>query len=129
MIRKPIIICLNGRLGVGKTTFAKGFIKSYGYKGLIKSPTFSIVNEYNEFILPILHFDFYRIKNINEIKSAGINDYLEKKAILLIEWGEKIKLNNFKPDIIINFIQKKKNRELFLYANTKNGKHIIINLN
>jgi len=130
IVKTPIIIYLNGNLGIGKTTFAKGFIKSFGYNNLINSPTFSIIKEYskNDSFLPIYHFDFYRIKSLRELKLIGINDYASKKCIILMEWAEKGENILPKSDIIINFIQNKIYRKIFLYGNTRKGKNIILKL-
>ena len=84
---KSEVIYLIGDLGVGKTTFAKYFINALGYKGNVKSPTFSIVELYelesNNFVA---HFDFYRISSSDDICYLGIDDYDQDNYILLIEW-------------------------------------------
>ena len=127
-IKSPTIISLNGYLGAGKTTFAKGIIQSTGNKNIISSPTFSIVKQYRNNKLPIFHFDLYRVKERSEMESIGINDYLEKEAIVLIEWFEKSKNKMRNPDLIINFYQKTDLRKVNLYGNTTIGKNIILKL-
>ena len=79
-----ITIGLSGELGVGKTVFAKGLGESLGVKELITSPTFLGVNEYYSGRLPFIHMDFYK-KVLNKEK---IKCYLDKKAVILIEWIE-----------------------------------------
>ena len=127
-IKGSLNIYLNGSLGAGKTTFAKGLIRHAGYKGLINSPTFSIIKEYSKLLIPIYHFDLYRIKNSYEMKTFGLNDYLLKPGIILIEWAEKGKNKIPESDLIINFFQEKNYRIILLYANTQKGKKIIFNL-
>ena len=128
-INSSIVIYLNGKIGSGKTTFAKGIIKSLGYKSVVNSPTFSISKEYkNNIRRSVYHFDFYRIKSRFNINKVGINCNSNDSSIYLIEWAEKAK--NFAPksDLLINFFQICKKRKLFLYANTKKGKKVIFNL-
>lgn len=128
-IKNEFVIYLNGKLGSGKTTFARGFIKYAGYKGLINSPTFSILKEYQRVDkFPIYHFDLYRIKNITDIKTIFMCDDMKEKYILLIEWGEKGKNIIPKPDLVINFFQKIHYRELIVYGNTKKGKKILLEI-
>lgn len=81
------LICLNGELGAGKTFFAKALMKNFGIIN-VNSPSFAIVNEYKG-NLNFNHFDFYRIKNINELYDIGINEYLlDEQNIKLIEWSD-----------------------------------------
>ncbi|MCX7875511.1 MAG: tRNA (adenosine(37)-N6)-threonylcarbamoyltransferase complex ATPase subunit type 1 TsaE [Melioribacteraceae bacterium] len=80
------IICLNGNLGTGKTFFVKEFCKNYKINN-VNSPSFSIVNEYFG-DANILHFDFYRIKKIEELFDIGFNEYiLRNDTIIFIEWA------------------------------------------
>lgn len=80
------IICLNGNLGTGKTYFVKEFCKHFEIEN-VSSPSFSIVNEYVGKI-KVIHFDFYRIKNFNELYDIGFSDYiLEGDSMVFIEWA------------------------------------------
>ncbi len=86
-----------GEMGVGKTTLIKSICKNLGVLEEVNSPTFSIVNEYKTINgNTIYHFDFYRIKSIEEVYDMGIEDYFKTKNICLIEWPNKIDeiLNN-----------------------------------
>ncbi len=81
------VVILNGNLGAGKTYFIRSLLRNFGIEN-VSSPTFAIVNEYNG-KLKFYHFDFYRIKNSEELFNIGFNDYLnDTEAITLIEWGE-----------------------------------------
>ncbi|CFX90274.1 tRNA threonylcarbamoyl adenosine modification protein TsaE [Syntrophomonas zehnderi OL-4] len=78
------IVYLLGNLGVGKTTLVRGIARALGYKGRVTSPTFTLMNIYNS-IPPIYHFDFYRLEG-GEMQDLGLEDYLEREGISLIEW-------------------------------------------
>jgi tRNA threonylcarbamoyladenosine biosynthesis protein TsaE len=85
------VIAFQGQMGAGKTTFIKAVCVALGVKDTISSPTFSIVNEYlSASGRKIYHFDFYRIKDINEAYDMGYEEYLYSDALCLIEWPEKI---------------------------------------
>lgn len=83
------VFLLTGELGVGKTTFAKGFLEYYGFKK-VKSPTYNIIKNYNNEIININHIDAYRIKD----EDLGFDEIFQK-SIVIIEWWKKIK--NFIP--------------------------------
>lgn len=90
------IVTLTGELGSGKTTLVQGIGEGLMVKGLIKSPSFVIINEYDG-PLPLYHFDLYRLNNAEEIFSLGYEEYLyEKRGVVVIEWAEKIK--DFLPE-------------------------------
>jgi len=98
------IFCLFGEMGAGKTTFVKALCKALGVVDLVSSPTFSIVNEYAmETGNAVFHFDFYRIKNLDEAYDIGYENYLFSGDYCFIEWPEKIEslLNFPKADIFI----------------------------
>ena len=83
------IFIFNGEMGSGKTTLIKAIIKELGYKGTVSSPTFSIINEYLNGD-KIYHFDFYRIKNKNELLDIGIDEYISSNNKCFIEWPNLI---------------------------------------
>lgn len=84
------IICLNGQLGVGKTAFSKGFAEGLGIEEPITSPTFTIVQEYEQGRIPFYHFDVYRISDESEMEEIGYEDYFFGNGVCLIEWAELI---------------------------------------
>lgn len=84
------IYCLLGELGVGKTVFTQGFAAGLGIIEPISSPTFTIVQIYEEGRLPFYHFDVYRIGNIEEMDEIGYEDYFFGQGVCLIEWGNLI---------------------------------------
>jgi len=88
--RKGEIYCLSGDLGVGKTVFTQGFAKGLGIQEAVNSPTFTIVQVYEEGRLPFYHFDVYRIADIDEMEEIGYEDYFYGDGVCLIEWAELI---------------------------------------
>lgn len=86
----PKFIALYGDLGVGKTAFVRGFTSKIIENPRVKSPTFSLVNEYRGERLSVFHFDMYRITDEDELYSIGFYDYLDRKGICLVEWSENI---------------------------------------
>ena len=83
-------VLLNGDLGVGKTIFTKGFGKGLGITQPICSPTFTILQIYEEGRLPLYHFDVYRISDIEEMDEIGYEDYFFGEGVCLIEWASLI---------------------------------------
>jgi len=84
------VIAFFGNMGVGKTTFIKEVCKQLGVTDVVNSPTFAVINEYASNVGPIYHFDFYRIKNIEEAYDFGYEDYFYSGNFCFIEWSEKI---------------------------------------
>ncbi len=85
------VYCLSGNLGVGKTVFTKGFAAGLGITEPVSSPTFTIVQIYEEGRLPLYHFDVYRIEDIEEMEEIGYEDCFYGEGICLVEWAELIK--------------------------------------
>lgn len=84
------IFCLNGDLGVGKTVFTQGFAKGLGIEENVNSPTFTIIQVYEEGRIPLYHFDVYRIVNPEEMYEIGYEEYFFGEGVCLIEWSKLI---------------------------------------
>ena len=84
------VFAFYGSMGAGKTTFIKAICEQLGVEDVITSPTFAIVNEYETNDRPIFHFDFYRIKRLEEVYDMGYEDYFYSGSICFIEWPELI---------------------------------------
>ena len=94
------VYCLNGDLGVGKTVFTQGFASGLGIKEAVNSPTFTIVQQYDDGRLPFYHFDVYRIGDVSEMDEIGYEDCFYGDGVSLIEWSELIK--EILPDPVIS---------------------------
>lgn len=97
------VYTLTGDLGVGKTVFTQGFAKGLEIEGPVSSPTFTIVQVYEEGRLPFYHFDVYRIGDIEEMDEVGYEDYVMGEGVSLIEWANLIEeiLPEKRTEIII----------------------------
>ena len=84
------VFAFYGKMGAGKTTFVKAICEELGVEDVITSPTFAIVNEYGLPSSTIFHFDFYRIKRLEEVYDMGYEDYFYSGALCFIEWPELI---------------------------------------
>ena len=91
------VFAFYGKMGAGKTTFIKAVCEELGVEDVINSPTFAIVNEYVDGQgEPVYHFDFYRIKNLQEVMDLGYEDYVYSGHVCFMEWPELIE--NLLPD-------------------------------
>ncbi len=84
------VLCIDGDLGVGKTVFTKGFAEGLGVEDDVVSPTFTIIQIYDEGKLPLYHFDVYRIGEPEEMYEIGFEDYFYGEGVCLIEWASLI---------------------------------------
>jgi tRNA threonylcarbamoyladenosine biosynthesis protein TsaE len=84
------VFAFYGSMGAGKTTFVKAICESLGVDDVITSPTFAIINEYHANDRVIYHFDFYRIKKLEEVYDMGYEDYFYSGSLCFIEWPELI---------------------------------------
>jgi tRNA threonylcarbamoyladenosine biosynthesis protein TsaE len=84
-----LLVTLQGGLGVGKTTLVRGLLRSLGYNGRVRSPTFTLLEPYNLPRFPVYHFDFYRFSSEDEWREAGFGDYFGGDGVCLVEWPER----------------------------------------
>ena len=87
-VRAGDVISLEGTLGAGKTTLARAIIASLGHEGEVPSPTFTIIETYEETRIPVVHADFYRLEDPEEAHEIGLDDYRDGAA-LIAEWPDK----------------------------------------
>lgn len=99
------VFCLDGDLGVGKTVFTQGFAAGLGISEPVSSPTFTIVQQYEEGRLPLYHFDVYRIGDVSEMDEIGYEDCFYGEGVCLIEWSSLIE-ELLPPDAVRVRIEK-----------------------
>lgn len=85
----PSLVFLQGDLGAGKTTLVQRLLQAWGYRGLVKSPTYTLVESYSLPQFAVHHFDLYRLQDPEELDYLGLVDYLQSDAIVFVEWPDK----------------------------------------
>lgn len=125
---KGVTLYLNGPLGAGKTTLSRGIIQGLGHKGKVKSPTYTLVEEYRLQDKNIYHFDLYRLSDPEELEFMGIRDYFTENSICMIEWAEKGQGLLADPDLLVNIDYADDARNVQLIAKSKLGNNIIQHL-
>ncbi|MAD47492.1 MAG: tRNA (adenosine(37)-N6)-threonylcarbamoyltransferase complex ATPase subunit type 1 TsaE [Oceanospirillaceae bacterium] len=115
------LVFLEGTLGAGKTTFSRGLIQAAGHSGAVKSPTYTLVEDYPLDGCHICHFDLYRLGDAEELEFMGIRDYLDQQALCLIEWAEKGSGVLPSADLIVKIDDLGDSRELHWQAGTAKG--------
>ena len=121
------IMLLKGDLGVGKTTFARGFIQASGFDGVVKSPTYTLVEPYEiSHQRMCYHFDLYRLGDPEELEFTGARDYFNETDVCIIEWPEKAK--GFLPpaDWICQLSHENEGRSLEVSALTEKGRALML---
>lgn len=113
------IFLLTGDLGAGKTTFTKGFAEGLGIKQMIKSPTYTLIKEYDSGRLPLYHMDVYRLSE--GATDLGLEEYLEGDGVCVIEWGHLIKDEILTPFIEL-FLDKTGDNERLFYMEASSKK-------
>jgi len=95
------LVVLEGELGAGKTTFARGVLRGLGYCGHVKSPTYTLIEPYELADGTVYHLDLYRIVDPQELDFIGFTELLGERAIKLIEWPERAGARLPRPDAVI----------------------------
>lgn len=90
------VLALVGDLGAGKTHLTQGLVDALGHQGVVTSPTFALVNEYTDCEPVVIHFDWYRLGQAEELLAIGWDEYLERDAVLVVEWADRF------PELVPN---------------------------
>lgn len=120
-----LVIYLNGDLGAGKTTLARALLHALGYRGKVKSPTYTLVEIYVVSSLYLYHFDFYRFNDPNEWHEAGFREYFNEAAVCLVEWPEKAGGLLPPADIEIGLFVEGEGRRAEIAAGTEKGRQCL----
>jgi tRNA threonylcarbamoyladenosine biosynthesis protein TsaE len=123
-LQEVFVIYLIGDLGTGKTTLAQSFIQFFGFNR-VKSPTYSLVESYQNESANIHHFDCYRLSDPEELDYIGIREYLSPGSIQLIEWPELGKGAIAKADISISLKGDHDERQINIQSHSDIGKKVI----
>ena len=122
-LKSSFVIYLIGELGVGKTALAQGFIQYFSFER-VKSPTYSLVESYQNEVINIHHMDCYRLSDPQELEYIGIREYLLPGHLQLIEWPELGKGVIAKADISISLSGDGNQRKINIQTHTETGKQV-----
>lgn len=120
---------LQGDLGAGKTTLTRGILQSFGHTGRVKSPTYTLVEEYKLPQRTLYHFDLYRLGDPEELEYMGIRDYFCETSVCILEWPERGEAVLPDPDIILTLTVQDGGRLVKLGAGSDVGHQILLKLN
>ncbi len=118
-------IFLSGDLGAGKTTLTRGLIRAYGVEGAIKSPTYTLVEPYEQPGCNIYHFDLYRLADPEEVEFLGVGEYFDDANLYIIEWAEKGRGYLPAPDLEISLAHEGAGRRLQWQARSPHGERMV----
>src|SRR5690242_10427886 len=90
-VKSGDVLALTGELGAGKTQFVKGLVAGLGDRGVVTSPTFTLIHEYSRGRLPVYHFDFLRLENQPAAEWLGLEEYFFGDGVSVIEWADRFR--------------------------------------
>lgn len=123
-----LLIYLEGDLGAGKTTLARGLLRALGFSGKVKSPTYTFVELYVISRINLYHFDFYRFENAEEFLDGGFEEYFRQGAICLVEWPDQAAPYLPKADLRVQLVVTDNGRHASLHAVSMEGKQCLTKL-
>jgi len=124
-LRPGMVVYLNGDLGAGKTTLARGILSALGVTDRVKSPTYTLVEPYTISSLYLYHFDFYRLRYPDEWVDAGFREYFNSDAVCLVEWPDKAGGQLPAPDVTIDMAVTGDGRNITISATTEAGENCL----
>ncbi len=124
-----LVIYLDGELGTGKTTLARGFLRGLGFLGPVRSPTYTLIEPYPFADRLCYHLDLYRLGDPGELEYLGIRDLLTPETLLLVEWPERGAGELPPADLVIHLDSAPGGRWLTLAAASSLGEEVLVRLN
>lgn len=112
---------LRGDLGAGKTTLTRGLLRGYGHVGAVKSPTYTLVEPYEDTRYSIYHFDLYRMNAPEEVEFLGVSEYFEENNLCVVEWADKGRGFLPPPDLEITLETEGSGRRIVWQARSLKG--------
>ncbi len=112
---------LHGDLGAGKTTLTRGLLRGYGHTGAVKSPTYTLVEPYEDTRYSIYHFDLYRMNTPEEVEFLGVSEYFEETNLCVVEWADKGRGFLPPPDLDITLENEGSGRRIHWQARSPKG--------
>ncbi len=122
------VVYLVGDLGMGKTTLSRGLIRAAGHQGNVKSPTYTLVEPYEQAGGTIYHFDLYRLIDPEELEYMGIRDYFSDTSLCLVEWPDKGEGLLPEADLMVMLAVQEEGRSIIWEARTQKGRVAADNL-
>ena len=119
--RNSLVFYLTGELGAGKTTCVRSLLRALGVEGLIRSPTYTLVETYETRAIACVHVDLYRLQGPADVDALGLRDYLDTPCLLLVEWPEKGGAALPAPDLELTLTYSGDSRHARLHAYSASG--------
>jgi tRNA threonylcarbamoyladenosine biosynthesis protein TsaE len=116
------VLYLQGELGTGKTTFARGFLRALGVKAAVRSPTYTLLELYSAPPLTVVHLDLYRLDEPQELEALGLRDWARPGHLWLVEWPEKAGTGLPAQDVTLSFTAGTAGHDITARAESDYGK-------
>lgn len=125
-LRGGVYVALRGELGAGKTAFVRAVLRALGHAGVVRSPTFTLVERYTLAQFELLHLDLYRLADAREVESLGIRDCFGFGAVVMIEWPERAEVELPTADVELTFSYVGDGRAVAARAGSDSGSQLLV---